>query len=130
MQSRCELIDYKVPSFMYDVNVKNKEKKSRKISFENAIKISVSDKDESKGVVCIQTKVSDEEGEIKYSIEIRGVFRFASGMTDEEEKEKILKEEGFKKLYSKLDGIIRQTQDITKQKLPELPSLNDIDSMD
>lgn len=130
MQSKCELVDYKVPMFMYNVDVKNKEKNTRKIQFENIIKISTSDKDMSRGIVFIQTKASDEEDEIKYTIELRGIFKVIEKNTNEDEREMILRNEGVKQLYSKLKEILNNIQSITKQKLPLPPSLDEIEPID
>lgn len=128
MQSKCELIEYKVPRFLYDVDIKEKGHNTRKILFDNTIRISVSDKDMSNGVVYIQTKASDEEDEIKYEIELKGVFKVIE--TDADEREMILKNEGVKLLHSKLVEILKDIQNITMQKLPSPPSLSEIDSID
>lgn len=128
MQSRCELIDYKISKLFYDVDIKNREKKQRAITIDNTIKISVLDKEQSKGIIWILIKAADEDDEIKYEIKIRGVFKFVDEI-EEEEKEKILKDEGFKELYSKVSEMLSQVQNITKQPLPPLPSITEIYDM-
>ena len=129
MQSKCELIDYKIPQFFYDVDIKNKEKKQRAVTIDNTVKISVSDKEQSKGIIWILIKAVDEEDEIKYGINIKGVFKFIDEIENEEEKQKILKEEGFRELYIKLCEALSQIQSITKQHLPSLPPIEEFFDM-
>lgn len=123
MQYRCELVDYKVSKFEYDANVRNKEKKNRTAQFENKVKISIRDE---KGTVVIETRMVDDLEEIKYFIEMRGVFEFVHQGLVEAEKENILKEEGFKILYLKLNEVFEGIKQLTRQKLPELPDYADI----
>ncbi len=124
---KYELEKYKISKLMYNVNLKNKENKSRKMSFESIVKIADPDEDKLEGAVVIQTNASDEYDEIRFNIEIKGLFKFESdNAVNKEEMEEILKTKGFEALYEKLEEIFAQIQSITNQKLPDLPSIEDI----
>lgn len=123
MQYRCELVDYRVSKFQYDANIRTKEKKNRTAQFENKVKISIK---EDRGIVVIETNMVDDLDEVKYYIEMRGIFEFVQQGLEEEEKENILKEDGFKRLYFKLTEVFEGIKQLTRQKLPELPDYADI----
>lgn len=126
MQDRCKLIDYKIPKLMFGVEIKQREKKKRNLSFHSNVKVAVSESDKKKGLVAIRVDVSDEDEEVKYSFEIRGIFEFEEEDLSEEEQENILGEEGFEKLYLKANEVIKQMQKITNQGLPDLPSYDEL----
>ena len=126
MQSLCKMVDYNISKFSYEINIKNKNKKKRAVTFETQVEISVSAKEKNKGIVYIRTNAHDEDDEIKYYVAIRGLFDLMEELSDNQVKEKALKEEGFVELYRKLEEVLNQIQVLTKQKLPALPQIDSI----
>lgn len=123
MPTSCILKDYKIPKLFYNIDIKEKGPKSLSIS--NSINIGISDKDVNKGLIKIETKITDNNEEIYCQFIIKGIYNFTIENITNEEKEKILKNEGIPDIYNKLREIINNIEDYTKQKLPDLPTFDE-----
>lgn len=126
MANKCELVGYRVPNLMYDVQIKDRTKKARQISFENHLRLSMSEKEPDRALVSVQTRASDADGEIKYAIEVQGIFRILDADLTMEERDKVLKEEGFEALYAKMREVLENVEKAVGQKLPPLPDQKDM----
>lgn len=126
MANKCELVGYRVPNLMYDVQIRDRTKKARQISFENHLRLSMSEKEPDRALVSVQTRANDADGEIKYAIEVQGIFRILDADLTMEERDKLLKEEGFRVLYAKMREVLENVEKAVGQKLPPLPDQKDM----
>ncbi len=126
MQSRCKLESYHIPKFSYEIDPVTNQSYELNAEYNTEISLGVSHKDETKGRLTLEVRMSTEQKEINYNIKIIGNFEFTELVTTNEEKEKALKEEAFVIIYNILQNTVEGIPEITYQTLPPLPELDEM----
>ena len=125
----CELMEYSLPVFSYNLNDIFKNKGKLRLETKARVSVGFSSLDDNIGIVriIICTQNVKDDPTIVYEMHIMGKFNLKTeNKITDDEKSKILKEKGVPKLYSILEATFAKVQEVTKTKLPSMPTYKEI----